>query len=74
LADGLVVDLGCGSGIVSRAVAEAGYEVLGIDISPAMIALAKAHVPGGAFRVASVIATDIPPCIAVAAVGEVFNS
>jgi SAM-dependent methyltransferase len=72
-ADGLVVDLGCGSGIVSRAVAEAGYDVLGVDISPAMIARAKAHVPGGTFRVASVISTEIPRCIAVAAVGEVFN-
>ena len=34
---GLVVDLGCGSGILSQAILEAGYEVLGIDISPAMI-------------------------------------
>jgi SAM-dependent methyltransferase len=70
---GLVVDLGCGSGVVSRAVAEAGYDVLGIDISPAMIALARAHLPGGTFRVASVLSTEIPHCIAVAAVGEVFN-
>jgi SAM-dependent methyltransferase len=72
-AGGLVVDLGCGSGIVSRAVADAGYDVQGIDISPAMIALARERVPGGTFRVASVISTEIPPCIAVAAVGEVFN-
>ena len=72
-AGGLVVDLGCGSGIVSRAVAEAGYDVLGIDISPAMIALAREHVPGGTFRVASVISAEIPRCLAVAAVGEVFN-
>jgi SAM-dependent methyltransferase len=72
-ADGLVVDLGCGSGILSRSVAAAGYDVLGIDISPAMIALARAHVPGGSFHVASVLSTEIPRCIAVAAVGEVFN-
>jgi SAM-dependent methyltransferase len=70
---GLVVDLGCGSGIVSGVVAEAGYDVLGIDLSPAMIALAGEHVPGGTFRVASVISTELPRCIAVAAVGEVFN-
>src|SRR5207248_1113162 len=72
-AGGLVVDLGCGSGIVSRAVAEAGYDVLGIDISPAMIALARERVSGGTFRVGSVISTEIPRCIAVVAVGEVFN-
>src|SRR5579883_512234 len=72
-AGGLVVDLGCGSGIVSRAVAEAGYDVLGIDLSPAMVALARERVPSGTFRVGSVIATEIPRCIAVAAIGEVFN-
>ena len=38
---GLVVDLGCGSGILARDVVDAGYEVLGIDISQAMIALAR---------------------------------
>jgi SAM-dependent methyltransferase len=70
---GLVVDLGCGSGLLSRAVADAGYEVLGIDISPAMIALARARTPGGTFRVASLLSSEIPRCIAVAAVGECFN-
>ena len=50
---GLVVDLGCGSGILSQAMAEAGYDVLGIDISPAMIALARERVPTGTFRVGS---------------------
>lgn len=70
---GLVVDLGCGSGILSQSLAEAGYEVLGIDISPAMIALARDRVPGGTFRVASLLTVDLPRCIAVAAVGECFN-
>jgi SAM-dependent methyltransferase len=72
-AGGLVVELGFGSGIVSRVVAEAGYDVLGIDLSPAMIALARERVPSGSFRVGSVISTEIPRCIAVAAIGEVFN-
>jgi SAM-dependent methyltransferase len=70
---GLVIDLGCGSGILSRAVADAGYDVLGIDISPAMIALARDRVPGGSFRVASLLSTELPTCIAVAAVGEPLN-
>ena len=38
---GRVVDLGCGSGIWAALLLDAGYEVLGIDISPAMIRLAK---------------------------------
>ena len=70
---GLVVELGCGSGIMSQSLAEADYDVLGIDISPAMIALARERVPGGTFRVGSFVTADLPPCIAVAAVGECFN-
>jgi SAM-dependent methyltransferase len=70
---GLVVDLGCGSGILSQAIHEAGYDVLGIDISPAMIKLARARVPGGTFHVESLLTAELPTCIAVAAVGECFN-
>jgi SAM-dependent methyltransferase len=70
---GTVIDLGCGSGILSRAVAEAGYDVLGIDVSPAMIALARQRVPRGQFRVESLLNAELPPCVAVAAVGECFN-
>ena len=40
LEEGLVVDLGCGSGILSGVVSEAGYDVLGIDVSEAMVAMA----------------------------------
>ena len=35
-----MIDLGCGSGILSRLVSEAGYDVLGLDISEAMVKLA----------------------------------
>ena len=38
---GLVVDLGCGSGITSRALLDAGYEVLGIDSSRPLLARAR---------------------------------
>ena len=34
--EGLVVDLGCGSGLWARELTEAGYEALGIDSSAAM--------------------------------------
>jgi len=70
---GVVVDLGCGSGILSAAVAQAGYEVLGIDLAPAMLALARRRVPSARFRRGSLFDADIPPCVAVAAVGECFN-
>jgi 2-polyprenyl-3-methyl-5-hydroxy-6-metoxy-1,4-benzoquinol methylase len=45
IGDGLVVDLGCGSGIWARHLTDAGYEVVGVDISPAMIRLARKRAP-----------------------------
>ena len=70
---GLVIDLGCGSGILAQALAAAGYDVLGIDISAAMVALARQRVPSGQFRTQSLLEADLPPCVAVAAVGECCN-
>jgi SAM-dependent methyltransferase len=71
--EGLVVDLGCGSGIVSELVSAAGFDVLGVDLSPAFIAMARSRVPKGRFKVGSILTADIPPCVAVAAIGEVCN-
>jgi SAM-dependent methyltransferase len=73
LSSGLVVDFGCGSGILAREVADAGYDVLGIDQSAALLARARSRVPAGEFRHESVWAARIPACVAVAAVGEVLN-
>jgi SAM-dependent methyltransferase len=70
---GLVVELGCGSGIQAAAVIDAGYDVLGFDISPAMIELARQQAPKGEFRVASFLDVEIPHCLVVTAVGEIFN-
>lgn len=41
--NGKVLDIGCGNGIISRALGEAGYEVLGIDLSEKAINIAKQH-------------------------------
>src|SRR5262249_27691548 len=70
---GLVVDLGCGSGIWAKELADAGYQVLGVDISPAMIELACQRVPEAQFHVGSFIHFRVPSCRAVTALGEVFN-
>jgi SAM-dependent methyltransferase len=70
---GLVVDLGCGSGIWPRELLRAGYEVLGIDQSAAMLALARKQARGATFRRGSFTSARLPACAAVTAQGEVFN-
>jgi SAM-dependent methyltransferase len=71
--DGLVVDLGCGSGLLARELVDAGYRVLGIDFSDAMIELSRNRVPEAVFSVGSLFEAEIPRCQAVTAVNEVLN-
>lgn len=68
-----VVEIGCGSGGLTQHLAEAGYQVLGVDLSPAMIRLARKKAPTAGFRVASWYDFAPPPCDAIVAVGECFN-
>jgi len=70
---GRVIDLGCGPGHWARRLATKGYEVLGIDISPSMIALARSRVPDAEFRVESLWDAELPECSAVTAIGECLN-
>lgn len=41
-----VLDLGCGTGSLSLLAAEQGHRVTGVDLSPAMVALARAKLAG----------------------------
>jgi len=70
---GLVVELGCGSGIGAQALVQAGYQVLGVDISPAMIRLALSHAPAANFVNGSLWRVILPACAAVTAIGEGIN-
>src|SRR6266545_6312955 len=57
------LDVGCGDGSLSRALAARGIATLGLDASPGMIALARARAGGTPlleYRNAA-IATDPPP-------------
>jgi SAM-dependent methyltransferase len=40
---GLVLELGCGSGLFTRYLVEAGHDVVATDASPAMLALAREY-------------------------------
>lgn len=54
-----VLDVGCGTGRpTARMLADAGHEVLGVDVSPVMAGLAARQVPGAVFRCADV--RDMP--------------
>jgi len=70
---GQVIDLCCGSGLLAKELTAAGYEVLGIDISEALLGMARERVPSARFRQESIWKTELPPCVAVAAIGECFN-
>jgi SAM-dependent methyltransferase len=71
--DGLIIDLGCGSGLWAEQLIKRGYDVLGIDISEAMIRLARRRAPEAEFRVASLFQADLPPCRAVTSLGECIS-
>ncbi|MES1022135.1 class I SAM-dependent methyltransferase [Gloeocapsa sp. BRSZ] len=71
--NGLVIDLGCGSGLSALEFTKAGYRVLGVDISESLITIARSRVPDAEFRVGSLFKTDIPTCNAVSSIGECLN-
>ncbi len=73
VSDGLVVDLACGNGVWAAELLSAGYAALGIDISPAMLRLARKRAPGARFVQGSLFETALPPCAAVTCVGEGLN-
>ena len=58
-----VADLGCGTGTLSVLLAQEGYDVHGVDLSPAMVERARAKaqgVPGARFAVGDASAPDLP--------------
>ncbi|MGW0698596.1 class I SAM-dependent methyltransferase [Streptomyces sp. NPDC002867] len=55
-----VLDVGCGTGVpTSRRLAQAGFEVVGIDLSGVMVDLARRHVPAAVFHQADI--ADLRP-------------
>jgi SAM-dependent methyltransferase len=71
---GLVVDLGCGSGIWARALLDAGYDVLGVDVSADLLAIARERAPGARLVHGSLFEVELPPeCAAVTAIGECMS-
>ena len=70
---GVVVDLGCGAGVLAAGLARVGYDVVGFDVSPKLIEYARRRVASASFHVTSLYRAELPECDAVTAIGEVLS-
>src|SRR5262252_7325599 len=72
--DGLVVEIGCGSGLLTRHLLDTGHRVVATDASPAMLDLARGVAPD-AEDVRRVVLPDdpLPDADAIVSVGHVLN-
>ena len=71
---GLVLELGCGSGALTRHLVAAGHRVIATDASPAMLALARDAVPGAEdVRRLTLPDDPLPTADAVVSVGHVLS-
>lgn len=69
--DGLVVEIGCGSGLLTRYLVDAGHRVLATDASPAMLELARATVPDAVgIELLTMPDDPVPPADAVVSIGH----
>jgi SAM-dependent methyltransferase len=57
---GPVADLGCGPGRIATHLDSLGLDVFGVDLSPAMVEVARATYPQLRFDVGSIAALDLP--------------
>lgn len=72
--DGLVVELGCGTGLLTRHLTDAGHRVIATDASPAMLELARAHAPDALeHRLLALPGDPVPPCDAVVSTGHALS-
>ena len=71
---GLVLEFGCGSGLLTRYLVDAGFRVLATDASPAMLDLARATAPGAEGIERLTLPLDpVPEADAVVGIGHPLN-
>lgn len=70
---GIVLELGCGSGLLTRQLTDAGHRVVATDASPAMLEIAQMHAPEADIRHLRFPNDPLPPADAIVAVGHPFN-
>jgi SAM-dependent methyltransferase len=73
-AGGLVVEFGCGSGLLTRELLAAGHRVIATDASPAMVELAREVAPGAeGYEVLALPDDPLPDADAIVGVGHPIN-
>lgn len=71
---GLVVELGCGSGLLTHHLVKAGHRVVATDASSSMLNLARRHAVGTEDVQQIVLPDDpLPPADAIVSVGHMMN-
>lgn len=71
---GLVLELGCGSGLLTRHLVDAGHRVIATDASPAMLRLAREHARGAAdIRRLTLPDDPLPTADAIVSVGHALS-
>jgi SAM-dependent methyltransferase len=65
-----VVDVGCGAGVSTKALVDAGFDTLAIEPSAASLELARQAAPLAEFRQASAYDVVLDGCDAILAIGE----
>jgi SAM-dependent methyltransferase len=72
--DGLIVELGCGSGLLTRYLVHAGHRVIATDASPAMLDLARTYARD-ALEIRQLVLPDdpIPEADAIVSIGHVLS-
>jgi len=72
--DGLVLEIGCGSGLLTRFLVDAGFRVLATDASPAMLDLARETAPGvEGFARLTLPDDPVPEADAIVGIGHPLN-
>jgi len=70
---GIILELGCGSGLLTRYLVEAGHRVVATDASQAMLALTRQTAPGAQVRQLVLPDDSLPECDAVVSIGHVLS-
>lgn len=72
ITQGLILDLGCGSGVLSAQLDQAGFDTIGVDLSRDLLSLAREQFPGGRFIQSSIHDFEFPEAQVVCLIGEII--